>query len=219
MENPWVELNTADNRFVAKCDKKYFDSYIDKKIKQNLKFDIIPHPYMGNPFTAVVYFLLGNPRFFKDDYPYYRKAPDIFLENLRHNFNDYPFYWLNPIYRGSESYNWWLKTLKYLDGEIGRETLTKRFFSMEYYAYYSKKFPDLNHLPSQEYSFHLIKQAINEGKIIIVARHNEQWYSAIPALKNYINKYELKNHQNVIVSPNNVGQDNFDKIIKRLKYG
>jgi hypothetical protein len=68
VENHWLELNTANNRYVAKCDISYINNYVDYK---KLKLDIIPHPYMGNPFTAVVYLLLGNPKYFKDDYPYY----------------------------------------------------------------------------------------------------------------------------------------------------
>lgn len=219
MKNPWLELNQTNNRFIAECDISYINEYVEYG-KQKLKLDIIPHPYMGNPFTAVVYFLLGNPLFFSDDYPYYRNAPDIFLENLQHKVNDYPLYWLNPIYGESKSYNWWLDKLGYLDGETNRKIITNRFFSIEYFAYYSSNFPnDLNHLPSQDYSFHLIKQAIIEKKIIIVARHKELWYSAISELRNYINKYELKSSQNVIISQNNIGNNNFNSIIKRLKEG
>jgi hypothetical protein len=218
VENPWLELNTENNRFLAKCDISYINNYVNNG-KQKLKLDIIPHPYMGNPFTAVVYLLLGNPLFINDDYPYYRKEPDIFLENLRHKVNDYPLYWLNPIYRGSNSYNWWIEKLSFLDGETDREIVTNRIFSVEYYAYYSKEFPDLNHLPSQKYSFHLIEQAIRDEKIIIVARHKKLWYSAIPGLKDYVNKYELNSSQNVVISQDNIGQDNFNKIIKKLRYG
>jgi hypothetical protein len=45
------------------------------------------------------------------------------------------------------------------------------------------------------------------------------WYDKIPELENYINKYELNSHQNAIISPQNIGRDNFDKIIKKLKNG
>jgi len=218
VENPWLELNNTNNKFVAKCDISNINNYVGNG-KQKLKLDVIPQPYMGNPFTAVVYLLLGNPSFFPEDYLYYKENTNILLENLRHNVKEYPLYWLNPIFKDSKSYKWWIDRLCYLDGETDREIVTNRVFSIEYYAYYSKEFPDLNRLPSQNYSFYLLKQAILAGKIIIIARHKDLWYSKIQELRNYPNKYELINHQNVIISPNNIGPEKFDKIIKKLKFG
>jgi len=218
MENPWLDLDTTNNKFVAKCDISYINNYV-RNGKKKIRLDFIPHPYMGNPFTAVVYLLLGNPNIFNDD-SYNKIESNIYIENLQHKINDYPLYWLNPIYKESKCYKWWIDRLRYLDGGTDRKIVTNRVFEVEYYAYYSNKFHNTIKLPSQEYSFHLIKQAISDGKIIIIARNKESWYSAIPALRNYINKYELKNPRNVIISPNNIiGQDNFDKIIKKLKFG
>jgi hypothetical protein len=172
MENPWLDLIKDNNRYVAKCDISKINNYVSYG-KQKLILDIIPMPYMGNPFNAVVYILLGNQLFFHDDYTYYKKNENILRENLIHKIKDYPLFWLNPIFRDSNSYKWWIDKLGFLDGETNREIVTNRIFSVEYYAYSSKKFPDLQDLPSQKYSFELIKQAMIDGKIIIVARHNE----------------------------------------------
>jgi hypothetical protein len=40
-------------------------------------------------------------------------------------------------------------------------------------------------VPSQEYSFSLVRQAIEKGKPIVIMRSREIWFRYVPELRNY----------------------------------
>jgi hypothetical protein len=210
--NPWEKLLKTNGKckYIAECDKDFLLD-IDKKFK----LDFIPQPYVGNPYSSVVYYLLGNPNPLGNNYSI--ELQELQKKNLSHEIIEYPLFWLDPKYKESEVYKWWIDNLSYLVGELGRKIITKYIFAIDYFGYFSENTPSFKNLPSQEYSFYLIKKAIEDKKIIIVARCANRWYNSISTLKEYENTFELNNPSNVIISPGNVGDENFDKIIERLR--
>jgi hypothetical protein len=101
--------------------------------------------------------------------------------------------------------------------KIGLQACSKLIFNVEYFPYHSEKYKPIKKiLPSQEYSFSLVREAMNNKKIIIIMRSEKLWHEAIPELKNYSYKYLLHSFLNVVVSPNNLGKSEFEVVINRL---
>ena len=88
---------------------------------------------------------------------------------------------------------------------------------VQYFPYQSLRrvhFPEL--LPSQRFSFSLVEKAIDAGKLIVVMRSRRHWLKAVPKLAAY-GFSELRNPRSPYVTPNNMGQEQFDRLLARLE--
>lgn len=71
-------------------------------------------------------------------------------------------------------------------------------------------------MPSQQFAFDLVEEAMSKGKIIILMRSRKLWFNAISDLEGYEQLMILHSPQNVIISPKNLGEDNFKIVTERL---
>ena len=94
--------------------------------------------------------------------------------------------------------------------------LRDKIMAIEYFPYHSKSWKDLPSVPSQQFAFDLVREAIKRGKTIVV-RSPKRWIEAVPelALYPYIT---FKNPRIANVTPNNLGIMYFN-IIKSLILG
>lgn len=115
MENPWLNLpEKAPYILPGDCDAitKLNQKLGAKNKRASLIHDeILPEPYVGNPFTASVVLLNLNPGFEESDRkrhrdPEFRQAA---LANLHHRKIKYPFYLLDPQFQGSGGARYWKK--------------------------------------------------------------------------------------------------------------
>ncbi len=75
---------------------------------------------------------------------------------------------------------------------------------VEYFPYHSRRFQHRRvQVPSQKYSFGLVRQALNRGAVIIVLRGQRLWLAAVPELQSYRSLYRTNSVQNPILSPRN----------------
>jgi len=70
-------------------------------------------------------------------------------------------------------------------------------------------------LPSQQYSFHLVRQAIKKKKVIIFQRSKKIWTSALQELLSYPT-FELRSHRAPYLSRRNLGNEAFEKVTNIL---
>ena len=68
-----------------------------------------------------------------------------------------------------------------------------------------------------EYSFHLVRRALGRGALVIYMRAKKVWLSAVPELARYERAFQLKNPQNVSVSPGNCPDSWFGEAEKILR--
>ncbi len=183
---------------------------------------ILPEPYLGRPDAPVVLLNLNpgsNPR----DIEWH--SDPLFTErsrgNLLHCQTDYPFYLLDPSIKRT---CWWERKLKCLmkcfgDGDSGRRVVANSVFCVEFFPYHSKKF---NHghlrLPSQRYSFWLVRQAIQRQAVILIMRSEKRWFEVevLPELKTYSRLYTAQSVQNPAISERNFGEG-FEEAIKAIR--
>lgn len=167
---------------------------------------MLPEPYLGHPAAPIVLLSL-NPGFSKDDVPFYQDpyAREVWHKNLFHEPLEYPFILLDtgvPQAVGGSA--WWRRKLALPLKLVGDAGAARAFFCIEFFPYHSKKYRPLDRvLPSQEYGFHLLREAMTREALVIVMRSQKVWEQAVPQLRRYGRKFVLKNPQNVSVSPGN----------------
>jgi len=220
MKNPWLNLKKINNEYIAECDKPCLSCLRHKfKGDYKLKFGPIPGPYTGDPKKSVVYVLALNPGYTagKDERSC-AKNKNIYIKNLKHLNKECPFIPFNTKFSGTGGQLWWEKKLGPIITKTSKETVSKFVFNAEYFPYYSKKYKSMKILPSQEYTFSLVRKAIKDNKIIILMRSKKIWYKAVPELKKYKYTYTLNSPQNPVISSKNIGgESKFNKIIKKIK--
>ena len=100
--------------------------------------ELLPTPYLGDPLAPVV-LLSRNPGFSdrdEDDYAgsaFHRTAD----RSLTHVIDDWPFFPINPQFRHTASYEWWVSKLKSLIDDTDKKTVAKGVFCVQAFPYHS----------------------------------------------------------------------------------
>ena len=212
MKNPWKELPLIPP-FLLPIDRASIDRFAISYNK--IRLDVLPCPYLGNPQNANIYLLNFNPSF----------ADSVLKDNRNQNYiiqvrrsfafqSDYPFWALDPNLSECSGYRWWSIILKQLLDRFDRNRLANQLMCIQYFPYHSVNKQDVMglHVPSQEYSFDLVKQAIKNKKMIVVMRSKAEWLSEVAELRNYP-IIELKNVRRPFISPGNMNSGIFEEIV------
>jgi len=223
--NPWTELPDAAP-YVLKSDATLIaganQSASRKKIVTlQIHTDVLPEPYIGAVHSAPIVLLNLNPSFGENDYIYYAR-PEAYKAsrgNLLHEPAEYPFIFLNP--RLADATNpagpeWWSRRLRQLVATCGVHDVANGLACIEQFPYHSRNFQPLkNTLPSQQYTFQLVRQAMQRSAVIVMMRAKRFWLKAVPELAQYP-FIETKSVRNATLSPNNLPAGVFDQIVARL---
>lgn len=204
VDNPWLKI-VKDDGFIAECDRNAFPNNLsaaqyaeainneDKEI--GLTFSCLPDPFCGNP-RSKVYCLNKNPGkpdlCFNDDNAY----RDASIKNLQLKSDN--CFWAenikNKCGKVHDGVEWLRKRTKSLKEFLGCHP---DIFFIEYFPYHSSKgFAFPKHLPSYDFSNALIKQAVEEKKLIVIIREKANWLKRlkriVPHIEQYENLYTLK---------------------------
>jgi hypothetical protein len=215
MLNPWVDL-PVEAPFVLAEDAPLLPRAMERRT--DIMLDILPEPFVGNPETARVVFLLLNPGYVPEDLeinkdPYFVRQNRA---NLLHQAQP-SFYYLDPRLSYSGGYIWWKKKLNGLvRAGFGLDELAEKIMCVEYLPYHSVNYKHSKQiLPSQRYSFELVRRAVEQGKVIVMMRSERIWLEAVPELAGY-DYIKLRNPQNTAISPGNMPPEAFDRLIAAL---
>lgn len=213
-ENPWQDLS-LESPYIAKQDKSSLDHLID------FELTVLPDPYLGNLNDAKVVCLLKNPGYQEGDAAICCQGKFYFSQNrasLLHQ-SDPPFYVLDERVNFSGGYIWWRRILNRIFNDSGMETskamkaINRNLMCVQYFPYHSTTWLGAPRIPSQNYSFDLVRQAIKEKKKIILMRSEGLWLEAVPELRGQYVK--IINYRNPALSPANLGEKEF-LIVMRL---
>lgn len=212
--NPWRAL-PAIVPFVLPIDGAAIASFNTRASDPfQLRLEIIPEPYLGNPDAPVV-LLNSNPGFSVADQAVHL-APhfnDAARANLEHRPSPYPFYLLDPGLP-SPGQTWWLKKLRTLITATTLEDVANAVFVVELHGYHSTKFSSALRLPSQEYTRELVLRAIARRADFVIMRGERHWLQLVPELAT-ANRSLVRNVQNPTISPGNL--DPFDRVVEAVK--
>jgi hypothetical protein len=203
--NPWETLPDKPP-FIARGDRLTLaDPAYDSS---DFRFDAFPDPFVGNLDKASVVFLALNPGFEPADIeinlqnPYFIKESRL---NLTHQ-SSVSFFYLMDELKDTFGYKWWRKLLNPImtDEQIPLEVIRENMMIIEYMPYHSRTYKHNKIvLPSQRYSFDLVRKTIEMQKIIIVMRSKQFWLEAVPELASY-DYVQLSNVQTPWISRKNL---------------
>lgn len=183
-DNPWVHLPTMPP-YIAPIDRSRID---DKVVAANkLPLDHHPVPWLGDPRTARVVLLTGNPRLKPADPP----EPADYAEQNRLCLtfeSRVPLFSLDDEFEGRSDtgYEYWVKNLGELIACTSLDQVRRNVAVVEWFPYHSANKPHLREpLPSAKYGFGLVKQAIDNGALIVLIRGRPEWLpeGSAPAVK------------------------------------
>lgn len=221
--NPWASLPREPD-FVLPEDEAAVRFFNDKKGSQHDHFlhidKILPEAFVGARDAPVV--LLSNNPGFGSGAPAKENQSfkDRMRSNLLHEASDYPFVFLDPKFSGLGK-KWWATKLKevieaFENDEKATSIVARSILNVPYFPYPSRKFGHRRlRLPSQEYSFGLIRRAIKRGAVIVFMRREKMWMEAVPELKGYTNLTRVGNKQNPTISRRNC--EGFEKVVQAIR--
>jgi len=204
VKNPWPSV-PSESPFVLAEDAEMVTQFNRTASDDaRLQLDLLPEPFQGSVSAPVV--LLGlNPGVSKEDASIHAQPGfhRILRATLAHEAVPYPFYLLNPEVLGPGR-EWWDRKLASVLKAVPRQVVSERLLSIEYAPYHSRRFghPAMV-LPSQHYGFHLLRQAMGRGAVVVLMRGRRLWYAAVPELQSYAKHYTLQSVQNVTISQKN----------------
>jgi hypothetical protein len=215
-ENPW--LGPLDGPpFVLTEDAAVVRDFNCHASEDHLLrvYSLLPEPFVGDPQAPVV--LLGtNPGFSHDGAN--RKQDSGFRArlraNLRHETSEYPFVFFAPKVRQLLK-PWWDRKLRQLL-YLGHEVLARSILAVEHFPYPSRRYgAGRLRLPSQAYSFFLVRKAMERKAIIVLTRGKRWWLRDVPALEGYEGLCELRNPQAGSISTKNCQR--FQEVVRAIE--
>ncbi len=227
MDNPWHRLPDSPP-YVLPEDSEQVLAFNEKAQrkgwkKRELDLGFIPEPFVGRPDAPVL--LLGNNPGVKDRTPTNPRRMPAFAERMRNNLlhrlsDEFPFLYLDPnppVYKTNRE--WWTGKLTGLIKRFGDRVVARSILAVEFFPYVSEKFGCQKlALPSQQYSFELVRSAIKRQAVIVLTRGERWWLKAVPELREYGRLVRLAERQRARVSPGNcVPPGRYEEIVAAIE--
>jgi len=205
VENPWHQL-PSHPLYVLSEDREILETFnYHARPEHQIHLELLPEPFIGDP-TAPIILLNLNPGFSDQDILYHQGNVAFAEANratLTQSRQEYPFYLLDPRFHDASGSRWWQSKLRSLIERFGYSAVAREICVIEFFPYHSAKFHFNGQVPSQQFSFDLVSQALKRDAIAIQMRSKRQWIEAVPALEDYQHYYTLNNPQNVAISARN----------------
>jgi hypothetical protein len=224
MENPWLTFNPKGNapkfhdldRAHALAFNKGLEGHSEYKLAEHLE----PYPYLGNP-DANIFVLLANPWMSKreSDPSFQLNLENVNRNqrNLRHESADSFLSWMHSPDNPEREGEWLIPRIRKVVHETSLERVSSGLFLINYHPYNSESwYPIPFTFETQRYSFHLVSEAMKRNALIIMSRNMLGWFTAIPGLYEYKNRFKFKSSRSVHISPGNLGSEAYKDLLMRL---
>lgn len=209
--NPWTNLPTRAP-YVLPQDAELVRS------QSGIHLDVLPCPYLGSPDEANVFVLNLNPSYSEASATY---ANPHYADEVRRGLtftSTYPFWALDPTLSGSPGHTWWATLTAAVRARVPIEVIGRTLMCLQWFPYHSGGLADLANvpiLPSQHFTFGLLRSAIKQGSLIVVMRSEQQWLASVPELRQ-VHYLRLKNVRRPFFSPGNMPPGTFERLVEAL---
>ena len=218
MKNPWVNYEFNGSAF-HKEDAKEVEKFNNKaKPEFKLSAELLPDPYIGN-INSKILLLALNPGLSEADFLTHSELnfKELHRKNIDQTETEYPFYYLNPKLNSPGS-KWWKMKLKWLIEKFGTKKVSESIFCLQFIPYHSVSFKKSAELIStQLYTKNILRNHIVKKFPIVIMRSKKYWVELVPELENYENTILLRNPRNPTLSPKNIGENNYEKLIELVQ--
>jgi hypothetical protein len=219
VENPWLRLPTEPPYVLPEDEAavREFNAKADEDCRLLID-DFLPEPFVGNPAAPVI-LLLNNPGCgskarFRQEAPFIKRMRD----NLVHRASDCSFaYFADDV--NPDLKLWWNKKLKgLLACGLHHGVLAEAICAVDYFPYPSKRFRGWKGRllsGAQDYSFDLVRKAIQREAVIVLVRGKRRWLKAAPELDGYKRLCKVSNPQVGSISQKNCKK--FKRVVRAIK--
>ena len=217
MQNPWSALPKA-TPYVLGTDASLLQSF-NARAAPNNRFDtsLFPEPFFGS-LSATVVVLNLNPGWSPDDAAVHAQPEFATMSrsSLAHELKPYPFLHLQPT-GVTPGGTWWRQRVRTLVADVGFESVARGLACIQFTPYHSREYSSASpRLPSQEYSFYLVRRAMARGAEIVVMRSASLWLSGVPELATYAHLHRGTNPRAPFVSLGNL-KSAYQVVAERLR--
>jgi len=203
--NPWKEL-PEHPEYVLPEDAPHIRRFNEAaSLGHMYDLSLLPEPYFGRPDAPVILLALNPGRGGDDAVTHARSDFQASARrSLSHTLTPNPYLHLHQD-ESTPGGRWWRRIAGALIREAGLAKVGHGLFCVQFVAYHSESFgsPRLR-LPSQQYSFDLVRGALERGAEVVVMRSRKLWDAAIPELSRYKRLHVLRNPRNPSLSPGNL---------------
>jgi len=178
--NPWLALG-KEQPFVLDGDLEAIRTINSKHSgrETEIRLDVMPEPFVGNP-EAPIWLLNLNPGFDEGDLTH---GDDIREQQRTALTLEADHFWLlNPKNDHIPGYHWWTKRTRKLAEEVGLRNVTTGLFCVELFPYHSQSFLPGAKVPSQDFTFEVVRSGVRKKKTFLVMRSEKVWRQAVPEL-------------------------------------
>lgn len=217
--NPWQGFDFSDEMVHPDdLDAVRFHNDSSKSDYQFL-LHLAPEPWIGN-LAGNLLVLYSNPgateaNLNKILQPNHELVMQKSIKNLNQENDAYPHFHFDPELEQTEGAQWFKSKYRWLIDATSNQAVSKNLITCELAPYHSVKWkaPKLK-LPTQEFTYQIIREAIAREAVILLARTPKIWIQNIPELLKYPKVYS-PNSINASISPNNY-PGKFDQIVDSL---
>jgi hypothetical protein len=206
LTNPWLLLPT-EPPLVLQTDALAVNTF-NRTAKPEKQYDLslLPEPFFGH-LDAPIVLLALNPGLHPSDAVVHAQKEFVTQarRSLSHNLAPYPFLHLQPESSTPGAF-WWRRIAGPLIQATSFEVVAKGILCVQYFPYHSRSFsPSSPNVPSQQYSWNLVRSAIERNAEIVVMRSWRLWASAVPELATHTKVHHVRNPRNPSLSAGNLG--------------
>jgi len=206
-QNPWLELPGAAP-FVLDTDRPIIDDFNyrakGRTPAYRVETSLLPEPWVGW-VDAPILLLLLNPGVSDEDLVLHQQTDfrRRVLACHRQAPSEYPNYYLDPALTGPGA-RWSRRVLAFLIRDVGAASVAENVAYLEFFPYHSRRFAHHRlRVPSQDYTFGLLREAIRRETVIFVTRGRVVWEEVVPELAGYRRAFTTRSRQNVVITPRN----------------
>ena len=220
MQNPWLGFQNSESMVHPLDLDVVIQHNISSKPDYKYLLHLAPEPWIGDLGGKLVV-LYSNPGATKDNVnhifqPLHSEVLKKTIDNLNQRNSQYPHFHFDPHLKESEGAKWFESKYKWVIDQTSRQAVAKTLVTCELSPYHSLKWKiPKSKLPTQEFTYRIVRQAIARNAVILLARTPKIWLENVPELKSYSRVFR-PNSINASVSPNNYLQ-NFKEIIKVIE--
>jgi hypothetical protein len=215
-ENPWLGLPANVIVKGHPDDLPFLEAFNrqDPTDRERIRFDLPPHPWCGPIHSASVLVLAANPGWEEA----HLTTSELVTPTMLRNFSGVePNIWLDQSMNGSDGYRWHRQQLlKDVLAECSEPDIASKLALLEFHAYSSQSWRALGvTLPTQWYTFDVVRAAIERNALIVILRAEWFWLSAVPELIGYKSLVRVRS-RNPRLSPKNLGATAWNQLFSRL---
>jgi hypothetical protein len=180
---------------------------------------LAPEPWIGS-LQGNLLVLYSNPGATQDNLNKvlqlkHNEVMEKSISNLNQEITSFPHFHFDPELKDTEGGKWFRSKYRWLIEETSDRAVSENLITCELAPYHSVKWKiPRRKLPTQEFTYEIIRSAMYRDAVILLARTPKIWLKNLPELEKYPKMFR-PNSINASISPKNY-PGNFDKIIEAV---